>query len=497
MSDETENRDTTREDNYLEAKTAAVRIWTIIGCIVLLIAVVRGLALVSTAFQLLLMGIIFGFICSSMTNYLEDRGVSRQIAALISVFVLIAVIATFLGLLLPAFFDQVVALLQRVPDYVVQVRASIDELWVFLGDFADESIQANVSNLLAEISNMLTSFSRDIITQLTTGLIPNIIGTFSNVAMFFLSLILAYWLALDYPRIVHELTIIAGPEHRDETTLLLAIISRSMGGYMQGTLITSGFLGLFTALGLLIVGHPYAVLMGITAGILHIIPVIGPWIATALAVMLALISGPLVALWSLIITVVAANIAGNVVSPFVMQTAVSVHPALSLVAIFVGAALGGITGMILAIPLSAAIKGGFVYYFETRTGRQLVSYDGALFRGTPFHDEEGNIMPTYDALDDDKFFESTRLVSSDEEAPFARPDERPVDMPTTVGEVLQQRVAELRGVSEGDSRSTRLARAHRARHSRKGSPREDSHAEPGPDDSVPSDSDRTGRLFRS
>ena len=67
--------------------------------------------------------------------------------------------------------------------------------------------------------------------------------------------------------------------------------------------------------------------------------------------------------------------------------------------------------MVLAVPLTAAIRGLFVYYFETHTSRQLVSEDGALFGSTPFNDENGRPRPTFDALDDDTFIARSRLLA--------------------------------------------------------------------------------------
>ena len=200
---------------------------------------------------------------------------------------------------------------------------------------------------------------------------------------FFLSLVMAYWLAKDYPRIVRELTVIAGPDHRDGITMLLAVTSRSMGGYMRGIVITSFVGGFLSFLGFTLIGHPYAGLMGITVGVLHFIPVIGPWCAAFLACGLALFVSPMLAVETLLVSVVAQNVTDNLVSPLVMQSAVKVHPVLSLFAIILGNAVGGVLGMALAIPLSAAIKGVFVYYFESKTGRQLVSYGGALSVARP------------------------------------------------------------------------------------------------------------------
>ncbi len=206
-----------------------------------------------------------------------------------------------------------------------------------------------------------------------------------------------------------ELAVIVGPRHSRDVTLMLAVLSRSTGGYMFGTLVTSVANGLMVAAGLAAAGHPYAALLGALTFVMHFVPVIGPMVSCLLSVLLGLFVGPGLAFAALVITVVAQNIADNVLSPVVMQRSVQIHPALSLVGIIVGGCLGGALGMVLAVPLTAAIRGFFVYFFETRTGRQIVSSTGALFRGTEYKEPDGSPCPELDALDDATFFEGSRL----------------------------------------------------------------------------------------
>lgn len=68
--------------------------------------------------------------------------------------------------------------------------------------------------------------------------------------------------------------------------------------------------------------------------------------------------------------------------------------------------------MVIAVPVTAALRGFFVYFFETRTGRQIVSEDGALFWSRPYVDGKGDPIPALDALDDERFFEGSRLSFS-------------------------------------------------------------------------------------
>ena len=164
--------------------------------------------------------------------------------------------------------------------------------------------------------------------------------------------------------------------------------------------------------------------MAIFTGIMHLVPVVGPWVSAAIATVLGFMFSPMLALWTLVVTMVAQNVTDNVISPKVMQSSVQVHPVMSLTVLVIGSALMGAIGMVVAIPLCAALKGIFVYYFENETGRQLVAYDGAVFKGTPYRDAEGNPVAAYDALGDDTFIYESELIGN-ETAPEAKAMPKP------------------------------------------------------------------------
>jgi predicted PurR-regulated permease PerM len=396
------------------AKRLGMRAWAGIGCIVLVIIVLRLLGLIAPALQLVLVGVVVGFIMSPITNALERHHVGRALAAFIALVVVLAVFIAVLALLGPPFVTQLIEVLKNVPSYAQQVQDAIASFWEHNGTADTADVQQSLDQAVDAFSRLGTTAASNAAEKLSSGLVSNVVATVNNIFIIFLGLVLAYWFAKDYPRIARELYKIVGPSRSHDASILLAVITRSMGGYMRGIVITSTVGGLLSFLGFMLIGHPFAGLMGITVGIFHFVPVIGPWLAAALAALLALSQSPMLALASIVVSVIAQNVTDNLVSPLVMQSSVQVHPILSLVGLIVGNSLGGILGMALAIPLTAAIRSVFVYYFEKRTGRQLVSYDGALFKSTPFHDGEGNIQPEFDALDDDQFFNSTLLVDSDE-----------------------------------------------------------------------------------
>ena len=388
----------------------AVVAWAIVGAIVLFLLAVRGLAVVGQGVELLLIGGIVGFICSPIVNQLEDRGIPRGIAALVALLVVVACIVLVVALFVGPFTHELTELLKSVPSYVTQIQGALETFWDTFGSSSSANMQNAVNTFVQALAEAGAGMASDLARQLSTGLVTNLTDMAGHLVTFFLGLILAYWLALDYPKIMRELAIIAGPDYDEDMVLTFAVLSRSMGGYMRGTLITSLANGLMVAAGLAVLGHPYAGLLGIFTFVLHFIPVVGPMLSSISAVLLGLFVSPVVAFWTLVVTVVAQNVTDNVLSPIVMRSAVKIHPALSLVGIVIGGCLGGAVGMLFAVPLTAAIKGVFVYYFETHTGRQIVSEEGAFFGSKPFNDPVGRPRPTFDALDDDTFIARSRLL---------------------------------------------------------------------------------------
>ena len=400
-------------DRYATWRTRAVIAWALVGAIVLFVLALRGLAIVGQALELLLVGAIVGFVCSPLTNWLEERRLPRGVAALLSLLVVVAAVVGVVAMFLGPFLRELVELLRNVPSYVAQFQDMLEALWEALGTSGSSggNVQSAVNGLVSLLSDAGTSMASDLARTLSSGLVANIADAAGHLVTIFLGLILAYWFALDYPKIMREIAVIAGPDHDEDLVLAFAVLSRSVGGYMRGTLITSLVNGVLVAAGLALVGHPYAGLLGIATFVLHFVPVVGPFLSSISAVLLGLLASPVTAFWTLVITVVAQNVTDNVLSPIVMSNSVKIHPALSLVGIIIGGGVGGPLGMVLAVPLTAAIKGLFVYYFETHTGRRIVSRDGALFDGTPFSRPDGRPLPAFDALDDDTFIARSRLLT--------------------------------------------------------------------------------------
>lgn len=395
------------------ARLALYHVWIAVGSILIGVALLNVLGALVPVLQFLAVGSLVAFVAAPIVNALERKGVSRGIGALAGLLVVIAVVTCVVMVIAPVFVEQVMEILVRLPAQLRGLGNWFNQLSDEFTVLAKSGWADELDTALRSLANLATAYVGQLAGDIGKGVFPLITATASTLFVVFLGLVLAYWLARDYPRIHREIALIVGDEKETGYRFMVAIVSRSVGGYMRGMVVTSCVGGLLAFMGFLLVGHPYAALMGVLTGLLHLIPVVGPWISAVIATIIALFTSPMLALWTLIVTVIAQNVTDNIVSPKVMQSSVQVHPAMSLTALVIGSALLGPIGMVVAIPLCAAAKGLFIYYFESATKRQLVDYEGAIFKGTPFRDTDGDPVPAFDALGDDKFAADSELIDDD------------------------------------------------------------------------------------
>ena len=408
----TSNNDRTFRDTGI----AALRIWSIVGLIVIGVTVLNLMGVLAPVIEFFAVGAVIAFVMAPIVNFLEHHGVPRGLGSLIALVVVVAALVGIILVLAPILMGQFMEVLDRLPFQLRFGAESLNGLVSHFKTLKNSPLKDYLDDNLPSIVSMASRSVSQLAAEIGRGVFPFISNAASQLFVIFLGLVLAYWLACDYPRMHREVCTIIGQEKETSYRFMVAILSRSVGGYMRGMIITSICGGIFAYIGFLIIGHPYAPLMAIFTGILHLVPVVGPWISSAIATVLAFMFSPMLALWTLVVTMVAQNVTDNVVSPKVMQSSVQVHPAMSLTALVIGSALMGPIGMVIAIPLCAALKGIFVFYFEKETGRQIVAYDGAVFKGTPFLDGDGRPVPAYDALGDDTFVYESEIIR-DESAP--------------------------------------------------------------------------------
>jgi predicted PurR-regulated permease PerM len=177
----------------------------------------------------------------------------------------------------------------------------------------------------------------------------------SGIADFVLVFVAAIFFASDPATYKRGLLLLMPAKAEPTAELALGDAARGLKGWMVGQAVSSLVVAAFTWAGLALLGVPAAGGLGLIAGLLDVIPMIGPIIAGLPAVLLAFTVSPATALWTLILFLVIQQIQGNFLQPMIQKQAVDVPPAVLLFAVVAAGVLFGFLGVLLAAPLTVVV----------------------------------------------------------------------------------------------------------------------------------------------
>lgn len=395
MSDVAQNKQSDKTD---KARRRFLNVWTIVGAIALTWVVVQLLNILSVPVAIVIWTTIIVFVLRGTVNKLEEIGINRTVGTAIGYVIMFAVLALVAFLLFSpgvGMNTQFANLIENVPVYVQGISDWANDMYArYAYMLEDESVRAFVTDVQASAMDWAGDFAKNS----ASGAIAFGTGLANAFMAIGFALVVAFWILMQLPQLGRECKRLVGDAHAEDLEMLHITFTRVMGGYIKGTLLQCAIIGVACGVLFAVLGIPNSMALGGITGILNIIPIIGPWLGGGLAAIVGIFVSPLVAVIAILGTIVIQQFVYTFISPKIMSDSVDIHPALTLIALMAGSALGGamgglsgsLVGMLASIPAVAVAKSVFVYYFEKRTGRRLVSKDGVFFLGTPSSSEDGD-----------------------------------------------------------------------------------------------------------
>ena len=395
MSDVAQNKQSDKTD---KARRRFLNVWTIVGAIALTWVVVQLLNILSVPVAIVIWTTIIVFVLRGTVNKLEEIGINRTVGTAIGYVIMFAVLALVAFLLFSpgvGMNTQFANLIENVPVYVQGISDWANDMYArYAYMLEDESVRAFVTDVQASAMEWAGDFAKNS----ASGAIAFGTGLANAFMAICFALVVAFWILMQLPQLGRECKRLVGDAHAEDLEMLHITFTRVMGGYIKGTLLQCAIIGVACGVLFAVLGIPNSMALGGITGILNIIPIIGPWLGGGLAAIVGIFVSPLVAVIAILGTIVIQQFVYTFISPKIMSDSVDIHPALTLIALMAGSALGGamgglsgsLVGMLASIPAVAVAKSVFVYYFEKRTGRRLVSKDGVFFLGTPSSSEDGD-----------------------------------------------------------------------------------------------------------
>ncbi|MBX5436653.1 MAG: AI-2E family transporter, partial [Alicyclobacillaceae bacterium] len=318
-------------------------------------------------------GLVIPFLAAMVCTYvlqpvveaLVKRRVPRGVAILIIYMAFILLVVVGILHAIPLVSRQLTQLSQHLPTLIQQADAWIDGL-ARRRQYLPDGLRRGIETALNQAEQHLMSYAADAITMLT--------GTVNAVLGAFVVPFLVFYMLKDARAIGRALVRLAPPARREQVREILGGIDETLGKYVRGQLLVMLTVGILTYAGLLLVHMPYALLLALFLAITNIIPYLGPFIGATPGILLAFSISPQMALKVILVNVIVQQCEGNLISPQIMGRTLNLHPMAIVAALLLGGEIGGVLGLVVAVP---ALAVGKVVWLHVRGGGGSSGGEGA------------------------------------------------------------------------------------------------------------------------
>ena len=298
--------------------------------------------------MVLFVSMLFAAALDPTVDSLEEHGVPRGVSVLGIYVIALFVTGFFVSQMIPLIASQLVGVALSLNDWVKE----FDQLWIAL---ENASIELDRDALITQLQGSLEGIASEL--QAFAGnAVQTIFRFFNGVVNFVIVLILTFYLTVDEKGVDRFFVSLFPSKHGAYIVSKLEIVKHKIGYWLRGQVILMFVMFLFTWIFYSIIGLEYALTLGMLAGLLELLPVVGPALAGVPAVLVAFNQAPLLALTVLIFILASQQLEGNLLVPFIMRRAVGLSPIIVILSMLIGFQTMGVLGAIIAVPVATLLS---------------------------------------------------------------------------------------------------------------------------------------------
>ncbi|MBT8416949.1 MAG: AI-2E family transporter [Silicimonas sp.] len=295
------------------------------------------------------LGAAIAYFLDPVADRLERLGTSRAVAVGIITFFAILIFVVLALLIIPLLVKQTADLIEAVPEIAANLQTFLTERFPDLGD-ANSTIRVS----LATIGETVQSKGGEVLNTV----LASFSGVVNAIVLFVLVPIVAFYLLYDWDDMVARIDALLPRDHAPTIRKLAGEIDRTMAGFVRGQGTVCLILGTYYAIALMAVGLNFGLVVGFVAGALTFIPYVGALVGGVLAIGLALFQFWGDWIWILIVWAIFQSgqfVEGNILTPRMVGSSVGLHPVWLIFALAAFGALFGFVGLLVAVPVAAAL----------------------------------------------------------------------------------------------------------------------------------------------
>jgi predicted PurR-regulated permease PerM len=315
-----------------------------------------------------IVGLLLVYLLDPAVERLEQLGLPRSAAILLVYVIVVVVVAELLVLAIPPlvqqigqFFGDTPKLAALVQEQLTRLRTAYEALDIPV------DVRAAIDRSMAQLGQSSGAINPGIVLPVfnsVAGLVASLFG-------YVIIPVWIFYLLKDRPSLTIAFDQSLPPEWREDTWAVIRIAERVFGQWVRGLVVLGGSVAIATFVGLVILGQTvdpvfarFALFLALLAGLLELLPIIGPIIAAVPVILLGATASPQATIAAFFLTLAIQQLENYFLVPKIQGDAVKLHPSAVMFSLIIGAAIAGLLGAILALPITATARDIYRYLFR-------------------------------------------------------------------------------------------------------------------------------------